>query len=75
MKMLLCAEFIVNFLNDGNCLLTESDGGFGQELYNRIRVALSLLIVLTRHCLVGGMSGLQSLIHNRLVGLTYYLIQ
>nr|XP_034301238.1 large proline-rich protein BAG6 isoform X3 [Crassostrea gigas] len=48
----------------------ESDGGFGQELYNRIRVALSLLIVLTRHCLVGGMSGLQSLIHNRLQYIT-----
>lgn len=48
----------------------ESDGGFGQELYNRIRVALSLLIVLTRHCLDGGMSGLQSLIHNRLQYIT-----
>lgn len=75
MKMLLMCRIHCKFFDDGNCLLTESDGGFGQELYNRIRVALSLLIVLTRHCLVGGMSGLQSLIHNRLVGLTYYLIQ
>ncbi|XP_022320209.2 large proline-rich protein BAG6-like isoform X3 [Crassostrea virginica] len=48
----------------------ESDAGFGQELYNRMRRALSVLIVLTRHCLVGSMAGLQSLIQNRLEYIT-----
>ncbi|XP_061164391.1 large proline-rich protein BAG6-like isoform X3 [Saccostrea echinata] len=48
----------------------ESDGGFGQELYNRMRMALSLLIILTQHCLTGGMAGLQALIQNRLQYIT-----
>ncbi|XP_062589985.1 large proline-rich protein BAG6-like isoform X2 [Saccostrea cucullata] len=48
----------------------ESDGGFGQELYNRMRQALSVLIILTRHCLTGGMAGLQALIQNRLQYIT-----